>query len=158
MSDIHRGVLQSLEYATDYDPDNTSSGTFVTIPRGQLLSDGSTRPGEVAQTVDGTNLIPLAAIWLNNGVQPVALKSTDTWQNGLKTASDDLTLAWFRLRELGKDNYTIVGGQFGCGVVWNERAIPDAGGLEKASFSYTSSGNATGQTLQTEPVGSGSGA
>jgi hypothetical protein len=153
---LHRGVLQSLEYATDYDPDNTASGTWVTVPRGQLLSEGSTRPGEQATTVDGTNLIPLAAIWINNGVQPVAMLSTDTWQNGLKSASDNLTLVWFRIRELGQDFYTIIGGVFGCGVVWNERAIPDAGGLEKASFAYTSSGNLTGQTLQTEAVGSGS--
>lgn len=153
---LHRGVLQSLEYSTDYDPDNTASGTWVTVPRGQLLSEGSTRPGEVATTVDGTNLIPLAAIWINNGVQPVALLSSDTWQNGLKSASDNLTLVWFRIRELGQTFYTIIGGVFGCGVVWNERAIPDAGGLEKASFLYTSSGNLTGQTLQTEDVGSGS--
>lgn len=156
MADIHRGVLESFEYSTDYDPDDTASGTWVTIPRLQMLNNGAQRPGEEVQTVDGINLIPLSALWVNNGVIPVALKSTDTWQNAIKTASDDLTPMWFRLKELGKDFYKIIGGTFGTGVRWQERAIPDPGDLEMARIMFTATGNATAQTIQEENTGSGS--
>ena len=154
---IHRPVVESIEHATDYDPDDTSSGTWTGIPRTQILSDGYEAFGEQAELVQGMNLQDLMAMLLLRGVLPVALKADDVWQVSLITATTNLTATWFRIKELGKDTLKIVGGQFGCIVVYQRQVVPNPGSLTSATISVTAPANESGQAIQDfTPVGSGS--
>ena len=134
---IHRPVVESYEYATDFDPDDTASGTWTTIPRTQILNDGLEHPAEEAQTVQGMNLQDLMAMLLMRAILPLALKANDTFQSGLIAATTNLTPVWFRVKELGKDTRKIVGGQFGCIVVYERKVVPQPGQLASAMVRLT---------------------
>ena len=153
---LHRPVVESYEFATDYDPDDTASGTWTTIPRTQILGDGYEAPGEEAQTVVGMNQQDLMAMLLLRGVLPMALKADDTWQAVLKTATTNLTPVWIRVKELGKETYQIVGGQFGCIVIWEQQAVPDPAGLAMATLRFTAPANESLQAIQAYTPASGS--
>ena len=154
---IHRPVVESIEYATDYDFNDVSSGTFVTIPRTQIMGDGYEAFGEQAETVQGMNSTDLMAMILLKGVLPLALKANDTFQVALANATTDLTAVWFRVKELGKDTRKIVGGAFGCHVVYQRQAVPNPTSLVSATLSVSAPANESGQAIQDfTPAGSGS--
>lgn len=154
---IHRGVVESVEYATDYNADDTSSGTFITIPRTQILGDGYEAPKETAETVQGMNQQDLMAMLILRGVYPLALKANDTFQTALEQACTNLTPIWFRIKELGKETFKIVGGQFGCILVYEGAAVPQPAGLQMAMFRISAPANEAGQAIQDfTPAGSGS--
>jgi len=155
-SSIHRPVVESVEFAIDYDPDLVSSGTWTTIPRTQILNDGYEAFGESAETVQGMNLQDLMAQIIMRGVLPVALKANDIWQVGLVSATTDLTAVWFRIKELGKNTFKIIGGQFGCIVVYERQAVPNPGSLTSATITVTAPANESGQGIQDHLPGSGS--
>lgn len=149
---IHRGMLLSAEYSVNYDVD-TGSGTFVTMPRVQLLGENSSLPREEAQRVDGINGTPLSGAVLNQFAFAAALSADDTWLTALRTAQDNLEPVWFRITELDKDP-VLIGGLFGCSVIVEERVIPEFGNLEMVVISGATAGTTSGSTF--ESVGSGS--
>lgn len=146
-------MLLSAKYSTNFDP-TTEIGTFVDIPRIQILADNAVLPKEEAQRQDGINRTPLSAAVLNQFALPVALGASDTFHEALKTAQDNLTPVWFRFEELGKTP-RIVGGQFGCSVIVEERVLPDFGSLEMLLISGATSGTTSGSTF-IDGTGSGS--
>ncbi len=155
---IHRSVVESIEYATDYDFNDTSSGTFATIPRTQILADGYEAFGENAEVVQGMNSTDLMAMMLIRGVLPLSLKADDTFQVALQNATTNATAVWFRVKELGKNTRKIVGGAFGCHVVYQEQAVPNPASLVMATLSVSAPANESGQAIQEFTPGSGSGA
>ncbi|HMB77197.1 MAG TPA: hypothetical protein VKN76_12410, partial [Kiloniellaceae bacterium] len=114
--------------------------------------------GEQAETVQGMNSTDLMAMILLRGVLPMALKANDTFQNNLITATTNLTAVWFRVKELGKTTYKIVGGQFGCHVIYTQQAVPNPASLQMAMVSVSAPANESGQAIQEYTPGSGSGA
>jgi len=154
---LHRPVVESIEHALDYNPDDVSSGTFITIPRTQIMGDGYEAFGETAETVQGMNSTDLMAMILLKGVLPLALKADDVFQANLKAATTNLSPMWFRIKELGKDTMKIVGGKFGCHVIYTEQAVPNPASLVMASLQVSAPANESGQAIQSfTPAGSGS--
>ncbi len=153
---LHRPVVESYEYATDYDPDDTSSGTWVTIPRSQILAEGYQPPIEEPATANGMNSNEMMAMVLIRAVLPFALKADDTWQNALKTATTNITPIWLRLKELGKDTRQVIGGQFGLTCVYSGQAVPSPGQLGMSTAAFTGPANESGQGFQEYTPGSGS--
>ena len=143
--DLHRGMLLAVKYATVYDP-VTRIGTFVEIPRIKILADNSVLPREEAQRTDGINRTPLSASVINQFALAMALAESDSWVSALRTAQDCLTPVWFLFQELGKTP-RIVGGEFGCSVIVEEKVMPDFGSLEMLLVSGATSGNTTGSTF-----------
>lgn len=154
---LHRSVVASIEHSLDFDPDDTSSGTWITVPRTQVLADGYEAFGEQAETVQGMNSTDLMAMILARGVLPLALKADDTFQTNLKSATTNLTPIWFRIRELGKNTRKIIGGQFGCHVVYTEQAVPNPASLQMAMVQVSAPANESGQAIQEYAPTSGSG-
>lgn len=153
---LHRPVVESYEFATDFDPDDVASGTWTVIPRTQILGDGYEAPKEEAQTVVGMNQQDLMAMLLLRGVLPFALIANDTWQAVLKTATTNLTPTWIRVKELGKETFQIVGGPFGCIVIWEQQAVPSPAALTMATLRFTAPANESLQAIQPYTPASGS--
>lgn len=145
-------MVTEVSFSVDYNF-TTKSGTFNVIPRAQLLSNNSNIPKEEAQRVDGINGTPLSAAVLNQFAIAAALSSDDTWPTALKTAQDCLTPVWFKFKELNK-NARVVGGEFGCTVIVEERVMPDFGDLEMLLISGAAAGTTSGSTFEEAASGS----
>lgn len=145
-------MVTEISFSVDYNF-ATKSGTFIVIPRAQLLSNNSNLPREEAQRVDGINGTPLSAAVLNQFAIAVALDETDTFAAALRTAQDCLDPVWFKFKELNK-NPRVVGGEFGCTVIVEERVLPEFGDLEMMLISGAAAGTTSGSTFEEAASGS----
>lgn len=152
VENIVKGVLEKVEYSEDYGTAGAGA-TWVEIPNERVMSNNATIPSEVpnvATLLDGREA---TASFSNAFAIPVALKDGDTFLDALKTAADNLTQVWFRIKPLGR-NARIVGGQLGCIVRVQESVMPEFEQLESAIIFGSTSGADSEDTFHVEGSGS----
>lgn len=145
---IVKGVLESLGYATDHDPDGAAdNGTWVYFPILRLFQAQAAMPKEVGQTQPTINGLLASAAKLNEWAFPVAIRDNDTFLTALEAAEENGTPVWLRVKPSGR-NARIVGGAVGNLVRVDPDAIGSFGDFTYAIVYGTASGADPGSTFE----------
>lgn len=145
---IVKGVMESLYYATDHDPDGAAdNGTWIALPILRIMQAQAQMPREVAQTQTTIAGLEASAAKLNAFAFPIAIRDNDTFLAALETAEQEGVPVWFRTKPEGR-NARIVGGQVGCLVRVDKDAIGNFGDFTYAIVYGTASGADPGSTFE----------
>lgn len=145
---IVKGVLESLAYALDHDPDGApDNGTWVTIPVLRVMQAQAVMPREQGQTQTTIAGLEASAAKLTPFAIPVAIRDIDTFLQALKNAEGDGVPVWFRYKPEGR-NARIVGRRVGCLVRVDDDVIGPFGDFTYSIIYGTASGADPGSTFE----------
>lgn len=151
---VVKDVLETIEFSTDYDPDDPGSATWTAISVLRIRQAGSERPSGTPQNQTMIAGHEAQAAELSSGSYAIVTDDgTGSNPNGaalesLRTYADNIDPVWFRETPSGHDP-RVIGGAVGCILTWG-RQRGGFGDFEVVMVAFTATGASPDSTFTIE--------